>query len=137
MAFDGDAWVVADFLTRPGQSVEQRALTGIGIAGDGDERERDHFLSGVTRTAPACLRRIATVIRPTRTAIGSRPNGPRCKGSTVTPSSKPNCRSRTASPSSSAAQSTVVTSAAVPIGRRSRLIASEWKGAFIVATDYH
>ncbi len=77
MALDGHTGVVADLLARAGKRVEQRALAGIGAAGDGDERERVHCSSGVTRTAPACLRRIATVIRPTRIAIGSRPNGPK------------------------------------------------------------
>ena len=77
MALDGDAGIVADLLARAGERVEQRALAGIGIAGDGDERERVHLVIGVTPIAPAYLRRIATVMRPTRTAIGSRPKGPR------------------------------------------------------------
>src|SRR5690348_2844205 len=98
MAFDGDSGIIADLLPSAGQGVEQRALAGVGAAGDGDERERVHCWSGATRMAPACLRRIATVIRPTRIAIGSRPNGPKCSGSTVTPSSKPKLRSRQASP---------------------------------------
>ena len=51
------------------------------------------------------LGRIATVIRPTRTASGSRPNGPRWSGWTATPSSKPKWRSREASLSASTAQS--------------------------------
>ena len=114
LPLDRDAGIIADLLARAGQRVEQRALAGIGIAGDGDERERVHCVSGMTRIAPACLRRIATVIRPTRIAIGSRPNGPRCSGSTVTPSSKPKCLSRQASPSSSAAQSIDATRAFVP-----------------------
>ena len=77
MPLDRDPGIIADLLARAGQRIEQRALAGIGIAGDGNERERVHCLSGVTPIAPACLRRIATVMRPTRTAIGSRPNGPR------------------------------------------------------------
>src|SRR2546423_729608 len=104
----------ADLLPRAGERVEQSALAGIGAAGDGNERERVHLACGTTRTAPACLRRIATVMRPTRIAIGSRPNGPRWSGSTATPSSKPKCFSRHASPWSSASQSMDATSAFVP-----------------------
>src|SRR2546430_11204863 len=129
MAFDRHARIIADLLARAGQSVEQRALSGIGTAGDGDERKRVHRV-GITLMAPACLRRIATVMRPTRIAIGSRPNGPRCSGSTMTPSSKPKCLRRQASPSSSDAQSTALTRALVPTCNRSRLIISGWKGAF-------
>ena len=39
---DRDARIIADLLTRAGQRVEQRALAGIGVAGDGNERERVH-----------------------------------------------------------------------------------------------
>ena len=42
MALDRDAGIIADLLPRAGQRVEQRALAGIGIAGDRDERERVH-----------------------------------------------------------------------------------------------
>jgi hypothetical protein len=137
MPLDRHARIIADLLARAGERVEQRALAGIGAAGDGNERERVHCLRGMTRTAPACLRRIATVIRPTRTAIGSRPNGPRCSGSTATPSSKPKCLRRQPSASSSAAQSIDRTRALVPTLSWSRLVVSGWKGAFILATDYH
>ena len=34
--------IIADLLARAGQRVEQRALAGIGVADDGDERERVH-----------------------------------------------------------------------------------------------
>ena len=44
MPLDGDAGIIADLLARAGQRIEQRALAGIGIAGDGDERERVHWL---------------------------------------------------------------------------------------------
>ena len=74
---DRHARIVADLLASAGERVEQGALAGIGIAGDGNERRGVHRPSGVTLIALACLRRIATVIRPTRTAIGSRPNGPK------------------------------------------------------------
>ena len=36
MPLDGDARIIADFLARAGQRVEQRALAGIGAADDGD-----------------------------------------------------------------------------------------------------
>src|SRR6185312_9742008 len=123
VSLNGDAGIIADLLPGARQRVEQRALAGIGAAGDGDEREGVHRI-GWTRIAPACLRRIATVIRPTRIAIGSRPNGPRCSGSTATPSSKPKCLSRPASDSSSVAQSTEQTRAFVPTGSWSRLVTS-------------
>ena len=77
VALDGDAGIIADFLTRAGQRVEQGAFPGIGVAGDRDQRNGDHAASGTTLTARAWDRRMATVIRPTRTASGSRPNGPR------------------------------------------------------------
>ena len=63
MALDRDSRIIAHLLACAGQCIEQRALAGIGIAGDGDERERVHLAIGVTPIAPAYLRRIATVIR--------------------------------------------------------------------------
>ncbi len=45
MALDGDAGIVADLLPGAGQRVEQRALAGIGVAGDRDQRERVHAAS--------------------------------------------------------------------------------------------
>ena len=48
MPLDRDAGIIADLLARAGQRVEQRALAGIGVAGDGDQRKRVHWLSGMT-----------------------------------------------------------------------------------------
>src|SRR5215207_9384017 len=106
MAFDRHPRIIAHLLPRPGERVEQGALAGIGVADHCDQRAMLHAASGITRTARAWMRRIATVIRPTRTASGSRPNGPRWSGSTDTPASKPNWRNRLASLSASEPQST-------------------------------
>ena len=57
MAFDRDPGIIADLLASAGQRIEQRALAGIGTAGDGDERERDHL-------------RIAGLRAPRRRACG-------------------------------------------------------------------
>ena len=48
LPLDRHAGIIADFLPGAGQRVEQRALAGIGIAGDGNERKRIHWVSGVT-----------------------------------------------------------------------------------------
>jgi hypothetical protein len=42
MSFNRDSWVIAHLLPSAGQRVEQRALAGIGTAGDGDERKGVH-----------------------------------------------------------------------------------------------
>ncbi len=102
MALYSDARIIADFLAGTGQRVEQCGLAGIRIA---DQRHHRRFGSdnrrfgvhrtGATEIAPAWARRIATVIRPIRTASGSRATRPApCSGSTATPSSKPSSRKR-------------------------------------------
>ena len=77
MPLDRYARIIADLLAGAGQRVEQGALAGIGIADHRDQRNGSHAGISVTRIARAWERRMATVIRPTRTASGSRPNGPR------------------------------------------------------------
>ena len=121
VALDRYARIVSDLLTGAGERVEQRRLAGIGVADDRDQRCGVHpredglAASGMTWTARAWARRIATVIRPTRTASGSAPNGPRWSGSTETPSSKPKWRRRLASLSPRRAQSIAVIRARSPI----------------------
>jgi hypothetical protein len=120
-ALDGDAGIIADLLPCAGEHVEQGALAGIGIADDRDQRDRGHLFAGSTETARAWARRTAIVIRPSRIASGSRPNGAACSASISTPSSKPRLRSRRASDCVSDGQSIPVTMAGVRNGSWSRL----------------
>ena len=80
MALYRNARIVADFLTRAGERIEECALAGIRAADKGDEGQRVHLGSGIIRTAAACLRRIATVIRPIRTVRGLTTEGADVKG---------------------------------------------------------
>ena len=52
MALDRHAGIIADFLAGAGQRVEQRALAGIGAAGDGDEREGIHRIAAGRGSRP-------------------------------------------------------------------------------------
>ncbi len=38
LALDGDAWIVADFLARPGERIEEGRFPGVRIAEDGNPR---------------------------------------------------------------------------------------------------
>ena len=73
LALHGDARIVRDLLARAGQRVEQRAFPGVRVANQCCRTGRGHGAIGSTRMARACARRSATVIRPTDSAIGSRP----------------------------------------------------------------
>src|SRR5205085_2043374 len=122
LPLDGDARIITDLLSRPGQHVEQGALAGIGIADHRDQRIGAHWPPASTEMAWAWSLRIATVIRPIRIASGSRPKGAPCRASIRTPSSKPRLRSRRASGSDRRDQSIPVTVAGVRNGSWSRLI---------------
>jgi len=84
LALHRHAGIIAQFLPRSGQGVEQRALAGIGIADQRDQRQAGHASSsaaascGPVRTviAAAWLRRMAIVMRPTLQAMGPRPIRP-------------------------------------------------------------
>eukprot|EP01136_Pigoraptor_vietnamica_P045839 Opistho-1_new@24325 len=118
VTFHGDAGIVADFLSRAGERIEQGGLAGIGVADQSDERGLVH--AEATSIASVTCRRSATVIRPMRTAAGppSQPFG--LTSSTSTPSSRPNSRRRRASEGSSAFQSIDATVAGTLRAARAR-----------------
>ena len=105
-AFDGNPGVVGDLLSAAGQQIEERRLTAVGIADERDERARRRggrrrhgagSASGCVssiRTQSASCRRRANVEVPTRTAIGSPPNGPRATTRKRSPTKKPSSDSR-------------------------------------------
>jgi hypothetical protein len=82
-AFHGDAGIIANFLPSPRQRIKQCRFASIGIADESNEGRCLAHASVSHIMASATFRRKATVIRPTRTAIGSRQNKmPLCKVST-------------------------------------------------------
>ena len=89
------AGIIRNLLPCAGQRIEQRTFAGIGVPDKGNEgRHLRHGLSSQSMAAATLLRK-ATVIRPTRTASGSRHiKMPLCIASMVTPGSKPRERRR-------------------------------------------
>ena len=93
--FDCYAGIICNFLPRTGQRIEQRAFTRIRITNQCDERRHLRHADISQSIAEATFVRKATVIRPMRTANGSRHiNMPLCNASIVTPGSKPSARKR-------------------------------------------
>src|SRR5690606_28563831 len=121
LPLDRHTGVVGDLLPGAGQGVEQRALAGVGVTDERGGPQSAH--SSFTVIARACERRTATVIRPTVSAIGSRPaKMPRCAMTTWAPSSIPIARSRLASSGASRLQSIATISAARRGWRRSSVV---------------
>ena len=138
VALDRDTGIIANLLPRTGQRVEKRRFARVWIADERDHRRgcdgcggihaTVSWTSGSTSIALACARRIATVIRPMRTASGSRATRPPpCSGSTATPSSKPSSRSRRPSRSDSAVQSIALIVASWLNGRSASVTATYYQ----------
>ena len=94
-ALNRHAGIIGNLLTRASQGVKQRALPGIRVADQSDERRHLSHTDNSQSMAAATLLRSATVIRPMRTASGSRHiNIPLCSACIVTPGSNPSERKR-------------------------------------------
>src|ERR1700721_2298999 len=85
---DGDTGIVRDLLPATGEGVEQSRLAAIRrpdqrevSSADLGHRAHAHRSDATTRIAIASRRLRAMVVSLTRTAMGSRPNGPSCRTS--------------------------------------------------------